>query len=146
MKISDSPANNILKIIISIDPGSAKTGVAVVGSDKTLLEKKIIPTDHLKIYLKACIKHYKPAIIIMGNGTWSKKIKPDVTEAAEGIELQIVNEKHSTERAKIRYFKENPPRGFWKLLPVTLQVPREPIDDYAAIILAEDYIESVKEK
>ena len=111
--------------------------------EKNLLEKKIITTNQLKIYLKACIKQYKPAIIIMGNGTWSKKLKPEIIEAVEGLDLQLVDEKHSTERAKLRYFKENPPRGLWKLLPVTMQVPGEPVDDYAAVILAEDFIDDV---
>jgi RNase H-fold protein (predicted Holliday junction resolvase) len=143
LKISDNPIEKKSDIIISIDPGSAKTGIAVMKMDKTLLERKIIQTDQLKFNLKTCIKQYKPAIIIMGNGTWSKKLAPDVTEAVEDIKLQLVNEKHSTERAKLRYFRENPPRGIWKLLPVTMQVPKEPVDDYAAIILAEDYIDSL---
>ena len=76
----------------------------------------------------------------MGNATWSKRLKPLVKEAAGKIPLKLVNEKHSTERARLRYLKENPPGGLWKLLPITLQVPKEPYDDYAAIILAEDYI------
>lgn len=79
----------------------------------------------------------------MGDGTWSKRVKPEVEEACSGIELRLVNEKHSTERARTRYFEENPPRGLWKLLPVTLQVPGVPIDDYAAIIVAEDYLNSL---
>jgi hypothetical protein len=111
--------------------------------DKTVLEKKIILTAHLKIHLQACINRYKPAIIIMGNGTWSRKLRPDIIEVIDDINLLMVNEKHSTERAKLRYFKENPPRGLWKLLPTTMQVPKEPVDDYAAVILAEDYIDSI---
>jgi hypothetical protein len=53
-----------------------------------------------------------------------------------------VNEKHSSERARLRYFKETPPRGIWRLIPITLQVPPVPIDDYAAVIVAEDYLEA----
>ena len=111
--------------------------------DRSVIEKKILPTVHLPEEIGSCIERFKPDIILMGNGTFSKKVRPLVKKTAGGIPLKLVNEKHSTERAKLRYFQENPPRGLWKLLPVTLQVPKEPIDDYAAIVVAEDYLDSL---
>jgi hypothetical protein len=128
------------RLLISIDPGSSKSGLAVMDMDKNVLEKKIVLTSQIEKELRSCIEGYKPDIIIMGNGTWSKRVRPRVEQAAGDIPLLLVDETHSTERAKLRYFKENPPRGLWRLVPVTLQVPKVPIDDYAAIILAEDYL------
>lgn len=106
--------------------------------------KKIVSTVSLKDEISACLDRFKPTIILMGNATWSKKLRPRVKEAAGSIPLKLVNEKHSTERARIRYLKANPPGGLWKLLPITLQVPGEPYDDFAAIVLAEDYIDGRK--
>ncbi len=103
--------------------------------------KKIVSTGSLKDEISMCLTHFKPTLILMGNATWSKKLSPRVKEAAGNIPLKLVNEKHSTERARIRYLKEHPPGGLWKLLPITLQVPGEPYDDFAAIVLAEDYID-----
>lgn len=144
MKISDKleeTKRNAPQILISIDPGSAKTGLAVLSGDKKVLEKKIISTNDIENEIISCINRFKPDIIVIGNATWSKKIKLLVKSVAGNIPLLMVNEKHSTERARLRYFQENPPRGIWKLLPVTMQVPKEPYDDYAAIILAEEYLD-----
>lgn len=118
----------------------------MIRGDKTVLMKKIVSTGSLKNEIKACLSQFKPSLILMGNATWSKKLKPRVKEAAGGIPLITVDEKHSTERARIRYLKENPPGGLWKLLPITLQVPKEPYDDFAAIVLAEDYIDRRRQK
>lgn len=107
-----------------------------------MLEKRVVPTGELEAEIAACIERHKPDIIVMGDGTWSKRVLPGVTRAAGNIPVALVNEKHSSERARLRYFKETPPRGIWRLIPVTLQVPPVPIDDYAAVIVAEDYLEA----
>ncbi len=130
--------------LICIDPGTAKSGIAVMRGEGTILEKKVVPTEQLAPEIGSCIRRFKTDIILMGNGTHSRKIRPMVKKAAGEIPLKLVDEKHSTEKARVRYFKENPPRGLWKLIPVTLQVPKVPIDDYAAIIVAEDYIKNIE--
>ncbi|HKM17981.1 MAG TPA: pre-16S rRNA-processing nuclease YqgF, partial [Limnochordia bacterium] len=35
----------------------------------------------------------------------------------------------------------HPPRGWRRLLPVSLQTPPVPIDDYVAVILAQRYLD-----
>lgn len=132
--------------LVCIDPGSAKSGLVVMRADRRVVERKIVPTDDLEKELSACIDRYNPGIILMGNGTWSKKIKPGVKKVIGELPLEMVNEKFSTERARERYFKENPPRGLWKLVPITLQVPPEAYDDYAAIVMAEDYLDQTEGK
>jgi hypothetical protein len=128
--------------ILSIDPGREKCGVAIINNDKNVLFKSIIATARLRDTLKEMISEYSPETVIMGNGTFSKKVKPLVEEVINHSPVILVDEKHSTERGKLLYYKENPPRGLWKLIPVTLQVPEEPYDDFAAIILALDYLEN----
>ncbi|MFP4498784.1 MAG: pre-16S rRNA-processing nuclease YqgF [Vulcanimicrobiota bacterium] len=130
-----------VNIIISIDPGSSKTGIAVINTGKEILERKIVPTKKLENEIKSCISTHNPDIIIMGDGTWSRRVKPRVEKVRGELPFCLVNEKHSTEKARLRYYKENPPKGFWKLIPVTLQAPPEPYDDLAAVIIAEDYID-----
>ncbi|MCE1247501.1 MAG: pre-16S rRNA-processing nuclease YqgF [Firmicutes bacterium] len=127
---------------MSIDPGKEKCGIAILDHNKNILMKKIIPTRSFEEELKTCIQTFNPTVMIMGNATWSKRLKPAALELSGSIPFQTVDEKHSTERAKLRYYKANPPKGLWKLLPVTLQVPDEPYDDFAAVILAEDFLNS----
>jgi hypothetical protein len=118
--------------------------LAVLDENKKILMRKIVPTKKFADEIKECIQNFKPSRIIMGNATWSKRLKPLVIEAAKGIPFSSVDEKHSTENAKLRYYIANPPRGIWSIIPVTLQVPAEPYDDFAAVILAENYIDSSK--
>jgi hypothetical protein len=53
----------------------------------------------------------------------------------------VVEERHSTERARARYYQDHPPHGWQRLLPAGLRVPSEPYDDYAAVVMAEDYLQ-----
>lgn len=128
-------------ILLSIDPGRKKCGLAVIDSGKSILHREIVPTENIKSVTNCCISRFKPAMIIMGNATWSRNILQDLENSMQ-IPIRVTGEKHSTERARLRYFQEYPPRGFWKLVPLTMQVPPEPCDDFAAVIIAEDFIDS----
>jgi hypothetical protein len=50
--------------------------------------------------------------------------------------LKVVDEYRTTEEAKKLYWQVNPPKGWRRFLPVTMQVPPEPVDDLVAVILA----------
>ncbi len=51
--------------------------------------------------------------------------------------LVEVEERHTSEQARIRYLDATPVRGWRRLLPRALRVPETAYDDYVAIILAE---------
>jgi hypothetical protein len=51
-----------------------------------------------------------------------------------------VPERDTTRRARERYFADHPPRGWRRLIPLSLQTPSVPIDDYAAWIIAEQFL------
>ena len=42
------------------------------------------------------------------------------------------------------YFQENPPKGWKKLIPLGMQVPPVPVDDYAAIVIGRKYLKDNK--
>ena len=46
-------------MIAAIDPGSEKTGTAILNEDGTLAEKKIVPTPMLLPYLQQAYCHGK---------------------------------------------------------------------------------------
>ena len=56
----------------------------------------------------------------------------------------VVDEYRTTEMAKKEYWKVNPPRGLKKLIPLGMQVPPVPVDDFVAVILARRYISGGK--
>ena len=47
-------------MIFAIDPGSEKTGTALVNEDGTLFKKKIIPTDTLEDMVGRIMSVYNP--------------------------------------------------------------------------------------
>jgi hypothetical protein len=53
----------------------------------------------------------------------------------------MVNEDRSSLEGRYRYLKENS-RGLSRILPVGLRIPREPYDDYVAVILAERFLKT----
>lgn len=129
--------------IISIDPGREKCGIAAVHKQKGILHKCIIETSDLAAIIKEWIIKYQTNIVIMGNGTSSKEAKILLENIEiDGIALQVVlvDEYRTTDEGRRRYWRENPPQGLRCLIPVTMQTPPHPVDDYVAVILAERYL------
>lgn len=120
-------------MIIGVDPGRDKCGVAVLSFDGELKFNGVIPTAEFESTLKKLSAQFDIELAILGNGTThaeaEKKIK------ALNLPVKIVDEKSTTEIARRLYWKKNPPKGWRKLLPTTLQVPPEPVDDIVAEIL-----------
>jgi hypothetical protein len=52
----------------------------------------------------------------------------------------VRDEYRTTELAKGEYWKANPPKGWRRLIPVTMQVPPVPVDDFVAVILARRFL------
>lgn len=128
-------------IVLSIDPGSKKCGVAVVSAGKGVLEHRVLAVTSLGELCVELSRLYSFSHIIVGGSTGSAQVVRIVQEALER-EVKVVDETHSTERARLRYFKDHPPTGLKRFLPLSLLFPSELYDDYAAIVLAEDFIAS----
>jgi hypothetical protein len=78
--------------------------------------------------------------VIIGGGTSSKTAQAALRRVLPELAIQVVDEEHSTERALERWRDTVPPRGWRRLLPRSLRFPPGPIDDFAAWVLAEDYL------
>lgn len=137
-------------IVLAIDPGSKKCGVAVVASDRGVLRHSVIFLSSLQELCSDIMKTFSVEAIVIGSGTGSARVMQIVNKLIANRKsipkIEIINEAHSTERAKLRYFQENPPKGVWKFVPLGLQVPPSPYDDYAAVVLAEDFLAHTKAK
>ena len=83
----------------------------------------------------------------MGNGTYSENIAELIKKMELKHLLVVVDESGSTEKAEKLYFAENPPGGIKKLLGLFLSWrPSQPVDDYAAYILAKEYLSNSNHK
>ena len=131
-------------MIAAIDPGSEKTGVAVLGGDGSLAEKKIIPTGELEAYLTGAYAQYRFTHIVMGDGANHKHLQPVaerwIRRQAPAVTFSLVDEKNTTVEGRAMYFKYTPRRGWRRFVPLSLQYPPEPVDDFVAWIIGLRYI------
>lgn len=88
------------------------------------------------------LQEYSPVEILVGGSTGSREVVAELQAALER-RVRVVDESHTTERARMRYFQDHPPRGLWRLIPLGLRVPPVPWDDYAAVVMVEDYLSAV---
>lgn len=135
-------------MIAAIDPGSEKTGLAVLKEDGVLLIKTIIRTSALETEITDMLDHYDIKTIVMGNGTHHEELRRRTEKVAEAagytITVQLVNEKYTTEMGEKKYWEEHPPRGLARLIPVTFRTVPEPVDDYVAWIIGDIYLGRIK--
>ena len=120
-------------MIIGVDPGRDKCGIAVLNSEGELKFNGVIPTGEFESTLKKLSAQFNIELAILGNGTTHAEAEKKII--ALNLPVKIVDEKFTTEIARRLYWKKNPPKGWRKLLPTTLQVPPEPVDDIVAEIL-----------
>lgn len=129
--------------ILAIDPGREKTGIAIL-KNSDVLEHKIINSDELVQIIKSLLEKYIIKTIVMGNGTSSKKKYDLLKREFIDRDIVLINEYRTTDEARKLYFQENPPKGWRKLIPLGMQVPPVPVDDYAAIVIGRKYLKDNK--
>ncbi len=127
-------------MILAIDPGKDKCGIAQLTKDAHLLAKKVVPRDQLLPEISALLAQHDISLIVLGDSAHGRQIEKELKKFDLKIEIAMVAEKDSSLLARKRYWKDSPPRGLRKLLPLSLQFPPVPVDDYAAIILGERYL------
>lgn len=140
------------EILLAVDPGRAKCGLAVVaGPGETnpeedgpatpqCLERAVVETERLTLAVAEILRR-RPDIrqILLGGGTNSATLRRALESAFPHLPLQTVDEHNTSARARQRFVQENPAPGWRRILPPGLRSPEVPYDDYAAILLAEDY-------
>ena len=129
--------------ILAIDPGREKTGIAIL-KNSDVLEHEIINSEELVQIIKSLLEKYIIKTIVMGNGTSSKKKYDLLKREFIDRDIVLINEYRTTDEARKLYFQENPPKGWKKLIPLGMQVPPVPVDDYAAIVIGRKYLKDNK--
>jgi RNase H-fold protein (predicted Holliday junction resolvase) len=134
--------------ILAIDPGKDKCGVAIVCENGAVLWQRIAPPSQIVALVRELLAEFSVLQIVLGNATTSRVIREKLQREFSHIEITEVEEKNSTLEARELYWKQNPPRGWRRVLPLSAQAPPEPIDDFAAIVLARRFLclESSRER
>lgn len=129
------------RTVLAIDPGTSKCGMALVHRDGDgklqLLWHEVAPTEQLVERVAAAEEVSTFHQIIVGGGTSSRQAVSQVRDKMPSMGILVIDETGTSLQARERYWEHNPRRGWRRLLPATLQVPPEPVDDFVAFILAE---------
>ncbi len=134
--------------VISVDPGRMKCGVAVVRflgardpqAVMDVLYKQVVSEFRLEAILAELAERYSPDVIVIGNGTHSRQCA-DRLRLLDLAPVETIDETGSTLAARRLYLRYHLPPWFLRWIPCTLICPRFPLDDYAALVLAERYWE-----
>lgn len=144
------------EVIVAVDPGREKCGVAVVTSDLELILKEIVSRDEAVGRVLELTKKYGVHRVILGDRTGSREFASEIMEATGELsacgcnrqdprpELIFVDEHESSMEGRRRYLLNHPLRGIGRLLPISLRAPSEPFDDYVAVVLAERFFQCLK--
>lgn len=131
--------------ILAVDPGRDKCGVAALSSNGTVLYRQVTETALLPAIIRNLKGEYGADILVIGNGTTSGVAQRRIKVECPELQLVEVDEYFTTQLARREYWRANPPRGWRRLLPTSMQVPPEPVDDFVAVILARRYLDSMRQ-
>ncbi|CAN0397967.1 unnamed protein product, partial [Phaeothamnion confervicola] len=93
---------------MAVDPGKSKCGLAVV-TLKGILYRRVVPREEIAVTVRQLVDSYAPHSLLVGGSTGSREVVQELRETS-GMEPQVVDERHTTERARQRYYVENPPK------------------------------------
>lgn len=132
------------EMILGVDPGRSKTGLALVKHDGKICGLTIAFSETFIQELKSFCENKKIKAVILGDGTNSEKIAKLVKGVFPELPQYFIGEAYSTEEARKLYWKVNPPKGLKRLVPLGLLVPEEPLDAYAAVVQVRRWLEQNK--
>lgn len=131
----------MIQTVLAIDPGSSKCGMALVRQNEEhsldILWRKISPRAQVLENISEASSQGSFQTVVIGSGTTSRDLIEEIRDARPDLGLLIVDEKDTTLQARERYWENTPRSGWRRLVPASLQVPPEPVDDFVALILAE---------
>lgn len=138
-------------IVLAIDPGRSKCGIAVCtprdDSDRPkILHREVVQTDKLVMHVMMLLDMHQPNVVLIGDGTQSATLRKAVGKVLpEGMPFHEVPEAFTSQRVRARLQKEWLPKGLVRLLPHGLRPAPKAYDDYVAALLAEDWLLTQKQ-
>lgn len=132
------------EIIVAVDPGREKCGVAVVTGDLELISKEIVSREEAVHRVLELAKKHGAGKVVLGDRTGSREFAGEIAQEHPSPEILFIDEHMSSMEGRRRYLLDHPLPGLGKLIPVSLRAPGEPFDDYVAVVLAERFFQCLK--
>ena len=129
-----------MSLYISIDPGMKKCGLLLADMQSgEVIEAGVASLDKFSDLVSQWNEDREIIKIIIGNGTNCKYIENKL-KRNNSFNINYVNERGSTLRARFRYWEIWPPNYFIRWLPKEILFPPANLDAIVALILLEDFL------
>lgn len=129
-----------MSLYISIDPGMKKCGLLLADTQSgEVIEAGVASLNKFSDLVSQWNEDYEIIKIIIGNGTNCKYIENEL-KRNNSFNINYVNERGSTLRARFRYWEIWPPNYFIRWLPKEILFPPANLDAIVALILLEDFL------
>tara|TARA_Y100001968_G_scaffold147900_1_gene135304 strand:- start:10 stop:447 length:438 start_codon:yes stop_codon:yes gene_type:complete len=129
-----------MSLFISIDPGNKKCGLLLADTKSGYVISAAISSLYkFSDLVSLWYEDYNIDKIIIGDGTNCKYVENELKQK-NIFNLNYVDERGSTLRARFRYWEIWPPNYFIRWLPKELLFPPENLDAVVALILLEDFL------
>ena len=129
-----------MSFYLSIDPGSKKCGLLLVDiQSRKVIQAYIASLNKFSDLVSLWNEDNQISKIIIGDGTNCKYIENQLKQKKIS-NINFVNERGSTLRARFRYWEIWPPNYFIRWLPKESLFPPENLDVIVALILLEDFL------
>ena len=131
-----------MSFYLSVDPGSKKCGLLLADiQSRKVIEAGIASLNKILDLVIMWNQDYHISKIIIGDGTNCKYIENQL-KRYNFFNINYVNERGSTLRARFRYWEIWPPNYFIRWLPKEILFPPDNLDAIVALILLEDFLQN----
>ena len=131
--------------IAGFDPGKDKCGLAVAAADGSVCYHEIVASDRVASTIADLLQQFPISVFAIGDRTTSKTWQQQLTAILPSeITIVRVDERNTTLEARDRYWQMYPPRGLARLIPQGMRLPPREVDDIAAILLIERYLQALE--
>ena len=124
-------------MILAIDPGKDKCGLALFNKEGKLLEQKIVRRHDL---FRQIAHYHEAKTLVIGDTANGRAINEELQRHQHQAQIVLFPEQNTTRQAKEAYWQAHPRHGLWKLIPTSLRTTPVPVDDYAAVIIGRNYL------
>lgn len=126
-------------MILAIDPGKDKCGLALFNKEGKLVEQKIVRRHDL---FRAIAHYHEAATLVIGDTANGRAINEELARHHPQAKIVLFPELNTTRQAREAYWQAHPRHGLWRLIPTSLRTTPVPVDDYAAAIIGRNYLET----
>ena len=131
-----------MSILLSIDPGNKKCGLLLADiKSGNVIEAGICTVKSFSYIVSLWNSTYLIDKVLIGNGTNSKFLEQQLKQK-DINNLNFINEKNSTLRARFRFWEIWPPNYLIRWLPRGIILPPDNLDAVVALILIEDFLQT----